>query len=185
MSDPRWQDELTPIVRQLQIIVGALTAGCVTFLIIALLVTGGKAVEGETPMVTCVAVAFAVMALITRMVVAGIMVSHGRRTILQTSRRSPQDQGLQPADANSPKRTADARKLFPLLINSTIVSAALLEGAAFFALIAYILEQSPLSLIVAIVLIVGLAFYMPTRSRAVHWIEDQLRLLQEERQLGR
>ena len=37
---------------------------------------------------------------------------------------------------------------------------------------------------VATAVIVVLVIQIPTRSRAIHWIEDQLALLEHERQLG-
>ena len=52
-----------------------------------------------------------------------------------------------------------------------------------FALVAYLVDQSPLSLMLAGVLIFGLAAHFPTRSRLIHWIEDQLVLLQRQRRL--
>jgi hypothetical protein len=65
----------------------------------------------------------------------------------------------------------------------TIFAAAVLEGAAILLLIAHLVEDSPLSLGVAIVLIVVLAAHFPTESRVDGWIEDQTRLLDEERQV--
>jgi hypothetical protein len=184
MSDSQWQDDLTPVLRQLQIIVGAMVFGCACFLVVVLALTGGKGAEGETGMISYLAVAFTVMALITRIIVPGMIVAQGRQTIRQTTSSSRPDQGLHTAGADSCQETADARRLFSLLTNSTIAAAALVEAPAFFAIMAYLLEQPPLSLILAVLLILGVATHMPTQSRATNWIEGQLRLLREERQLG-
>jgi hypothetical protein len=58
----------------------------------------------------------------------------------------------------------------------------LLEGAAFFATIAYMLERNPLALATAIVLLGTLAARFPTSDRVNAWLDRQLGLLQEERQ---
>lgn len=184
MSDSKWQDELGPIVRSLQIIVGSLIASCVVFLVIVLVTTGGKVAAGGQPLLRYMAVVFAVTALIARLVVPGILIASTRRKIIRGTWRQPQFPAFNPTLAAFLERTGDAGKLAMVFQTSSIVGAALLEGPAFFALIVYLVEQSPLSLILAGVLILGLATHLPTRSRVIHWIEDQLVLLQQERQLG-
>ena len=64
-----------------------------------------------------------------------------------------------------------------------IVGAALLEGPAFFLLIAYLIERSPWSLAAAIFMILGVAAHFPTEQRVAEWVEQQMSLLEEERQL--
>ena len=58
-----------------------------------------------------------------------------------------------------------------------IVGAAMVEGAAFLAVFAYLLDRTTLSLALAVVLIAGVTAHFPTRSRVEHWIEGQLQLL--------
>ena len=65
-----------------------------------------------------------------------------------------------------------------------IVSAACLEGAAFFLLIAYMLERSPWALAAAFALILGVAAHFPTRQRVSDFIQRQMSLIEEERQFG-
>ena len=84
-----------------------------------------------------------------------------------------------------PEEAGDAGKLYMLLQSRTIVAAALLESPGFFWGIIHLLTHSPLSLIAAILLILGVAAHFPTRSRVIHWIENQLRLVDEERRFGR
>jgi hypothetical protein len=55
-----------------------------------------------------------------------------------------------------------------------------LEGAVFLLLIAHLVERSPVSLILAVVLIVALARHIPTRAGVESWMEDQQRLIREE-----
>jgi hypothetical protein len=53
------------------------------------------------------------------------------------------------------------------------------------AAIWYAVARSPIVLIVAIALIVCVAAHFPTRSKVFAWIEDQLLLIEQERQSGR
>ena len=68
-----------------------------------------------------------------------------------------------------------ADRLAVLFMTRTIAACAILEGAAFFLLIAYLLEGT-------LILVMGRHF--TTRSALVHWIENQARRIDEERQLA-
>jgi hypothetical protein len=57
----------------------------------------------------------------------------------------------------------------------------MLEGATFALLIAYLVEGQTVSLIVAVLLIGAMAWRFPTRARLTAWIEEQERLLANER----
>ena len=167
MSDPEWQERITSVLRQLQIIVGSLVAGCLFFLVIVLVVSSGMAAAEGLPLISYIAIGFAVMALLARITIPRAMLASGRRKIRR--------QGGHAAAADG---------LLQLLPTQTIVACAVLEGATFFLLVAYLVEGWLPALIVAVALIVLLGLHMPTRSRAIHWIEDQLGLLLQEQQLG-
>lgn len=159
--------------RTLQIIVAAMVAGCSLFLTIVLVIVfSGPSKSPDVPIITYIAVAFAAGAVAMHLIIPGIVVAQGRRKILaETSSTTPATQD-------------DTSKFSQLLITKTIIAAAILEGAALFSLIAHIVERSPLSLGAAIVLIVMLAAHFPTQSRVGRWIDDQTRLISEERQLA-
>ena len=184
MSDSQWQDKLAPMVRTLQIIVAALVAGTVFFLVIALFMAPSMERPNAVgpPMLTYIAIIFAVMDLLARMIVPAVIVNRGRQRIARGTWQLP------PAAARAQgeflQQTGDAGKLYVLFQTKTIVSAALIEGVAFFMLIAYMMEQTPLSLILAVVLIFGVAIHVPTLSGVIHWIEFQLDALRHQRELG-
>jgi hypothetical protein len=188
MSDSKWgskwQQQLTPVLRQSQIIVAALIAGCVIFLVIALVMTGGKVADPDQPVLTYIAVGFVAVTLIARMIVPGMLIASGRQKIIRGTWQLAQSAAIRPTMAEFLERTGDAGKLAVIFNTITIVSGALLEAPAFFALVAYLVDQSPLSLVLAGLLILGLVTQVPTRSRLIHWIEGQLALLEQERQLG-
>ena len=75
-------------------------------------------------------------------------------------------------------------RLLGLYNTRTILGGAMLEGAAFFALVTYMVERDPVGLAGAILLILGVALHFPTRSRVIRWSEEQLELLKRERQFA-
>ena len=66
----------------------------------------------------------------------------------------------------------------------TIVAAALIEGAAFMSIVAYMLEGSTVALGLAVALVAGILLHFPTASRVVGWIEAQVRRVEEERDIA-
>jgi hypothetical protein len=187
MPDQSWQDELKPVVRTAQIIVFALVQGCVFFLAIALYLVNNVfmgPILPEVPMVVSIGVAVALAALAARLIVLSWLVRRGRRRTLDGSRKS-----MEPS-----RRTLAARQpimppgipgeLAALYMTTLIVSGAILEGATFFLLIVYLLTASLIAQAVAVFLLFLLVAHIPTRSRVVAWIEEQMRLLDEEREAG-
>ena len=69
--------------------------------------------------------------------------------------------------------------------SNTIVAAALLEGAAFFNLVAYIIDGHPASLGLGIGLALVILSMFPSTQRMTNWIEQQTRLISEEKMLKR
>ena len=180
MSDNDWSRQIAPTVRTQQFIVAAMCAGCVMFLVIALAV-GGERGEG-TPVLTFAALAFAGSAIGTRQIVIGAIAAAGRRGIIRGEPFEAPAGVRLPADALSGE-DAPRWRLLMTFATRNIVACALLEGPAFFLIIAYMLERSPLALGGAVALIVALLLHTPTRSGVVRWVERQLRLIEEERQL--
>lgn len=154
----------------MQIIVGAMVAGCVFFLAIAL-VAGqqGGLVLAPPDLLTLIAAGVAGAALVARLVVVSVVTAFGRRRIARRNDTDLHDPSV-------------CRGLVALYQTRMIVGAALIEGPTFFLLIAYLSERSPLALILAVVLILGLALHMPTRGRVTRWIEGQMRRMDEGRE---
>jgi hypothetical protein len=170
------------LVRTLQIIVAALVVGCSIFLAIVFVIAAGSSKVPDPPLFTYIALAFAAGAVGARLIIPRIFAAQARRKILAGTWGVVG--GNSPASDTGPAEHDDASKLAQVLMARTILAAAILEGAAFLLLIAHLVEHSPLSLAAAIVLIVVLAAHVPTQSRVDRWIEDQTRLLNEERQLA-
>ncbi len=197
MTDP---DALRPLVRTCQIIIGALIAGVFFFLLITLFIThvmmppaapvGGMAVGAGAipapgggslplPLISLIAVAFGIMNLAMSFVVPKLVVDQGRRKVALAG-----PDAVTQSDPSGPKQLYPAGytgKLAALYQTQLIIGAALLEGAAFFAVIAYLLERSPIALLTALVLLGVMFTRFPTGDRVNNWLDQQLSLLQEER----
>lgn len=163
-------------VRVLQIIVGALMFGVVSFGVVAIVIGTGRQGDGDSP-IWMIAAGFAVMMLIARQIMGVSMVNSIRRQIAKGSWQ-PRNKGGVPA---FPADATDADRLLAMLQTVTIVQCALPEGAAFFNLIAYIINGHVASLLMVAVLLLWMSSSFPTRERVVNWIGRQLELVELER----
>jgi hypothetical protein len=199
MSEMTDYDEIQPIVRTCQIIVGALIMGVVFFLIIVLVAVppllnaapavgeGAAAAPGvappndpQLPLITYIAVAVCLLELILAFVIPPTTVNRSRGQIAHAG--SDKTRGDVAAEAKKSEPASDTAKLAALYQNQLIIGSALLEGGAFFAGVAYMVERRPIALAAAILLLVVLALRLPTADRIHSWIDRQLALLKEQRQ---
>jgi choline-glycine betaine transporter len=180
---------LGPMVRTMQIIIVALTLGLVVFLGIVLFLReqpkpappqpAAKPAQA-LPVISYAALAFAVMAVPMSLLIPSVVVKNGRKQIARGTWTPPvQGTGTFPQGP-----FGNTVRLAAVYQTSLIVGAALNEGPAFFALIAYLLERLPAILGVAVLLILGVAARFPTRARVEQWIDAQKELLIQEQQAG-
>ena len=195
MLRPSWQQEITRRVRVLQIITASALGGSVAFLVIATVIVREAAIGGAPAdlarIYPYIAVGFAMIAVAASLIAPPVMVARARRRIVAGTWHPPQSSGQDSASRASQEklaaffeRTGDAGKLFYLLQMSTSVAATILHGGVIHALVMYLLAPSRVALIVALALIIGAAAQFPTRSKVFRWIDDQLRLVEQERQFG-
>lgn len=181
---PLWDEDLRTAVLNLRVIVGALMAGCLVFLGIAVFAVESPVDADRPAVLTWVGLAVAAWAVVARLVVPRFIVAAARKRIV---REAPPAQGGAVQDAGREADRDRARLVQDLAAvyrTKTIASAAVFEGATFMLTVSYLIERSPVSLGSALALIVVLAAHLPTRSGVVRWMERQLRLVEEERQLG-
>jgi hypothetical protein len=191
MTGTSWHEEAGKIARTLQIIVGAMTAGAALFLAIAWIL--GPQVKPPGPMLpvslTLIAFVLAGAGFAARFFVLRNITSKARREI---ANGIYQPVGLmRPTSLPSPDTAdnrrdphRDAKYLLSVFLHKTIVSAALFEGWAFFATIAYLIEGDPVSFALAAFLVLGVGAHFPTHSRAIGWVQGQLDTLEQERATG-
>lgn len=170
--------------RVAQVIVAAMAAGALAFLVVALVLRWGRPPAAGQPLLTWIAIAVAVAMVVVRLTVPPMLVARRRADIARGQFR------LQPRE-QSPRlqvfleKTGDAGLLWLVYISNLFVAGAPLEGAAFLALAAYLVEGDPWALGAAVVLIASLAMMVPRREAVIAWVENQLALLNQERQLLR
>jgi len=179
----RWQDEIGPYVLTMQIIAGALMGGVVVFGTIAFFIApiGGGAAGVDLPILTHLALGFAAVAIVGRWVIPGVVVTAGRKRIVQGRSPSPPAVSRSPQLPEFIEKYGDVARLIGLYQASLITGSAILEGAAFFCLVAFLPTREPICLWAAIVLVASMGLGFPTRSRVVHWVEDQQNVLQQQR----
>jgi hypothetical protein len=201
MSMTSDQDAIRPVIRQGQIIVVALIAGVVVFLVIATMadlgpnpgaaaVAAGGAGAGAqgagqpsqtVPFITYSAIAFGAFLLPMSFILPDLVAKNQRQAIIVgkgTSGTNPKP-SLTSATTSQATKTA-AGDMDLAFLNQLIVGAAMLEGAAFFAGVAYLVERNPIALAVALVLLAALVARFPTANRVERWTERQREKLREE-----
>jgi len=135
-------------IRVMQILTLAMAAGVVMFGVVAVLIVGALNEPPDGQLVSLLGLAFAGLAFVLHLIVPGII-------------------------ANQNVVADGETDWYAVLQVRTIIGLALLEGAAFFNLVACIFEHNWWSLAVA----GGLVFWMlarfPTTTGVEQWIETQ------------
>ncbi|HXG10135.1 MAG TPA: hypothetical protein VNK04_10130 [Gemmataceae bacterium] len=165
MSTPTPTNDLDARIRVMQIILGAIVLGAVAFLVVAVVVRWQSDQPApESPIISYIALGTALV-----IAVAYYFVTDA----LQASQR----------------RGANTRIAWCNAYQTTMIAgAAMLEGAVFFLLIAYLLEgnlkDNWTPLVAALGFIVVIVTLFPTRSGLERWIAEQQEKLKQE-QAGR
>ena len=138
-----------------QIIAGALMMGVVVFACIAFFIAKGDGLP--FPMISFMAIGFAGVTTVMRFVVPTIILNGGKAQLKQA------------ATDEQPMVLAG------LYQTKTIVGMALLEGAAFFNLIAYIMEKQVWTYGVVAFLLAVMAISFPSQGQFESWAEEMKR----------
>lgn len=150
---------VTNIVRVGMVIHSAMIVGIFTFFGIVLLSSGGVVLESAdsgTPVITSTAAGFGLVTLLAIMIIRSKSEWPVRKMVAALQGKVSLDVALARA-----------------MLVRTVVIAGLLEGAALLNLTVYKLEGQALSIGVAGVMLVALAWQFPTPDRAFRWMERQ------------
>jgi hypothetical protein len=132
------------------------------------------------------AVAFAAVGLPLSVLVPRWITDQNRRSIAAGTWVPPSRAGRTvlgtPAPIGPEAPESDTGKLASVYFTQFIVGAALNEGPAFFASLAYLIGSHPIALGLAVLLIGALIVRFPTRLRIASWIDRQQELLIQDRQ---
>ncbi len=166
-------------VRPIQIVNAALVAGVLFFTGFVLF----GHVPGKPPAIadqlTYVVVAVFFVALLVWVFLPG-RVADRQVTKIASRTWTPPTRGPTPQSAFA----TDTAKLLLAYQVKSIIGSALLEGAAFFAAVVFMLQREWFVLaIVAVAIILMLATF-PTRGRVRAWVEARLIRIEEARQFG-
>jgi len=154
------QDLVIPRLRIMQIITGALMTGVAVFLVLVLVLQQ----QGQFPVPAPQTPLISILAAGEFVVIFGVWLIYPPIFVRQ---------GLVPIARRTPDPTAETNALLALKQTSLIVASALLEGSAFFALIAYLLEKQPYALGVALACLLLLLITFPTHVRVKQWLAEQ------------
>ena len=163
----------------MQIIVGALAAGVLIFLgIVVFQAWLDERGPADNSLITYIAAGYAVFAVIASIIVPYVIAGSMRQSLIDPrTPTSPQ--------TNDPGtgELADIGPLAQMYQTLLIIRAAIIEGAAFFCLVAYMLERQSIGLIIAAVLLLMLFALIPTLSRLESWVENELVNAEQLRQM--
>lgn len=143
--------------RTSQIICGVLIMGVVSFGVVAFLI--GKAGQPKLPVISMGAAGFGLMAVVMRFVVPMVVVNGMKAGLKQTASEDLLNQ------------------LAGVYQTKTIIAFALLEGAAFANLVAYLFEGQMWSYGVVAFLLGVMAISFPSQGQFESWAEDMKREL--------
>jgi hypothetical protein len=165
------REYIQSLVRPMQIIVFALFAGLMSFLVVTVTMRLEQLPAGQParePFIAYLAIVAALIAPIAAWLVSRIVGASLRQAIVE---------GRSTANLGQPHVAEEMKPLHALAsIYQTrlIIGCAILEGAGFFNGIAFMLERQQMNLIAAAVLAVLILIQFPTSGRLVSWVEDEL-----------
>ncbi len=113
------------------------------------------------------------------LIVPGVIVGRMRQSLLNGN---SSDWGLVKNMPNAAE-LGDVVPLAAIYQTRTVIRAALLEGTAFLACIAYMLEHQTIALAIAGLLLLMILSQIPTVSGLESWLDDELATVQQMRQL--
>jgi hypothetical protein len=180
LTDPQ-REYVRKVTLTLQIIVAALAGGALMFLAVVVYTVSQNppAAARDSYIITYAAFAFAVVAGIASLIVPSLVGGRARNSLID---KDVSNWGL----VKNLPNLAELGEVAPLAAiyqTRTIIGAALCEGAAFFACVAYQIEHQRSVLFVAVVLLLMIARHIPTVSGLESWIESELATIQQMRQL--
>jgi len=165
---------VTERLPRMQIIQGAIVAGAIMYAIAAYALREGGVINGraQEPIVSYACSALAVISLMQFPFITRKIAKENRRKILAEAR---------PGDSPEMKSMSDATLLLASYQTQMIIGAAILEGATFGLIVAFIVDGTYWTLIGAAMISAVNAFQFPTRSRVEGWLSEQRELVEQER----
>ncbi len=162
---------LNQVARTGQIIAIALMMGVVVFGLVLLLGGIGAREPAETPFLAIVGAVFAMISA-----VAAPLVASGMRQAIVAGKQINAG-----GSTTIPEDVGEVGVLAGVYQTQQIIGRAILEGAAFLNLAAYMTERQPMSLGFAALLLIAMAFKFPTRGHLESWICEEMATIEQLR----
>ena len=144
--------ELLATVQRLRVIGTALVFGVVVFAAVVWFGMGVRPAPFELAIVSLVAAAFSVIDFVVHLILPGMVAQQAVKQL-----------GPKPSESH----------LLLVYQTKTIIRLAMLEGAALFCVVAYILDHQIWTLGIAAALVVFMFASIPSKTRIAHWVETQ------------
>jgi hypothetical protein len=162
--------------RAMQMSIGAQAVALLTFFGMALLLRsqGQFGPPPAVPVVSYVMVVFTPTVCLTAAFVPGLSLAAGRRLLAE-------QEAARAAKPGKPEGGPSTR-WYGLRQVNLLMRTALLEGAAFGLLVAYLLEGRLWTALLALLFLPVILAHFPTRAGVEAWVERQRSLAQQERQ---
>ena len=164
------------VIRIVQIIVAALALGVICFAAVAIFLRFQNPPQQDA-MIAYMAAGFAPMMLVVRAIVGTSTVNSSRKNIAAGIRPL----NIPTAGSQLPANLTDGDQFLFVFQQKTIIESALVEGAAFFNLIAFLTIGQWWSLAVAGVLLAVMLVPFPTHDRVENWVRYQLEIMDLEK----
>lgn len=187
-DESTWESQHRTSLMVLRIIVFALAMGCLTFMLIALVTTGGKmtweSLSLQKP-ISFVGLAMIVPFFGGWLIVPPIIEAAQRRMLLARLRQSA-SASIPPKGDRRPQLESQVEPLafWGIYQARTIAAAAIVEGATFLLLVAFFVEHSAWTLLAAGALTVAILLHMPTNGRMMAWADRQWQRIANDLDLG-
>jgi hypothetical protein len=168
---------LRQILTNTRIITAALINGVIVFLIVVIFVMKGEA--KPAPQVhTYLSFAIGIAALVLSRIIPNLVGRSIERALIEGK------QVALPPQLKTPAEVGIVGNLAFLFQTRMIVGLAILEGAAFYNVLAYMLERQQISLVMVGLLLAAMLLKFPTRGGLESWLAAEMKSLDELRSLG-
>jgi hypothetical protein len=181
LSDPQ-RTYIRNVTRTLQILVGAMASGVLVFLVIAVFVrpsNGQPRAPDSQPLITYIAIGMSLVIGAAWIIIPSAFERRMRESLIK---RDSKEWGIVKNLPNA-EELGDAVPLANIYQTGTIIRVALLEGTAFLAGVAFMVERQPIALVIGGVLWLMILSHIPTVARVENWVATEIAELPQLREM--
>ncbi|MCH9654680.1 MAG: hypothetical protein K0U86_21285 [Planctomycetes bacterium] len=163
MSSPLPQPTLQERHRVMMIIWFAMIVGVVVFGVVVSIQINGMKPDAGLPVLTFAGMGMAALMLVLRFIIPNLIARTQFAQTMQTAK----------TEANNDEEQM-LGNFYQVFMVRLIIGMALLEGAAMLNLVAVMVENQRLAFIPVAILLLGMIFSIPTKTKLDGWIRNQM-----------